>query len=133
MVLARICRHLKLTQRVKKKIQRGDNRVLVKDLNPCAKTLRLFTPSFEDLGEMAGMGELAAAAAEIAQEAADLKRDIQDEQPEGDVDKNAGQGNFKWARSKNDTYGIEFPTHFTSAQRCGLVLAALEYDELNAN
>jgi len=119
-----------------KKIKRGDNRVLVKDVNPCAKTLLLFTPSFEDLGdmgEMAGMGELVAVAAEVAQEAADLKGDIEDEQPEGDVDKKAGQGNVKWARSKNDTYGIEFPTHFTSAQRCGMVLAALEYDELNAN
>ena len=53
---------------------------------------------------------------------------MEDAEGGGDVDKKAGQGNVKWARSKNDTYGIEYPRHFTSTQRLGMVLAALEYD-----
>jgi len=112
----------------KKKL--GDNRVLVKDRNPCAKMCMLFSPSFEDLpldgfGEL---GELAEMAKEIGEEVSELRDDMEEAAGDADVDSKNGQGGVKWARSKNDTYGIEYPVHFTSAQRLGMVLGALELD-----
>lgn len=105
-----------------------DNRVLVKDKNPCAKMCSLFTPGFEEL-PLEGLGEIAEMAQEVAGELSELRDDIEDAQGEMDVDKKGGQGGVKWARSKNDTYGLEYPRHFTSAQRLGMVLAALEFDQ----
>lgn len=112
-----------------------DNRILVKDRNPCAKMCMLFTPSFEDLPleGLGELGELAEMAKEVAGELSELRDDMEAEGGDLDVDKQAGQGGVKWARSKNDTYGIEYPSHFTSAQRLGMVLAALEFDSVSAN
>lgn len=113
-----------------KKKKLGDNRVLVKDKNPCYKMSELFAPAFDalPLDGLGEIGELVETAKEVADEAAELRKDMEDAEGGGDVDKKAGQGNVKWARSKNDTYGIEYPRHFTSSQRLGMVLAALEYD-----
>lgn len=115
-----------------KKKKLGDNRIIVKDKNPCAKMCQLFSPSFEDLPleGLGEIGEIAAIAQEVAGEASELREDMEEAGNEGEeeVDKKAGQGGVKWARSKQDTYGLEYPRHFTSAQRLGMVLSALELD-----
>ena len=108
----------------------GDNRVLVKDKNPCAKMCMLFAPNFDDvpLDGLGEIGELAEMAKEVHDEVSELRDDMEEAVGDEDVDQKKGQGGVKWARSKNDTYDIEYPRHFTSAQRLGMVLGALELD-----
>jgi hypothetical protein len=125
--------------KTKKKVKRGDNRVIVKDVGPLQKTCNLFEVVFDEmdpgmLGELGDMGALVDVISEIKDakdELSDLKDEVDDAMPEGDVDEKAGAGGLKWSRSKNDTYGIEYPSHFTSAQRSGMLLMALEYDRIN--
>lgn len=123
----------------KTKVKRGDNRVIVKDLNPCEKACNLWNVAFDAidpgmLGELGDMGALVEIASEmkgVKDELSDLKDDVDDAMPEGNVDKEAGAEGIKWSRSKNDTYGLEYPSHFTSTQRSGMLLMALEYDRVN--
>ena len=62
----------------------------------------------------------------MADEAAELRKDMEDAEGGGDVDKKAGQGNVKWARSKNDTTVLSYPDSYLS--KIGNGSAALEYD-----